>query len=177
MLHHVSIGVADVGRAAQFYDAVLAALGYRRVMEFLPHALAYGEKMPEFWLSKPHDQNAPSAGNGAHIAFTANNAKGVDAFHAAAIGAGGKDEGAPGPRPEYTKNYYGAFVRDPYGNKIEAVFLPMPGADKPKAKPAAKRKAKPAKKASAKGRPAAKKTAARRKTGARRAPNVGRKKR
>ena len=132
MLHHVSIGVADVGRAAQFYDAVLATLGYRRVMEFLPYAVAYGEKMPQFWVSMPHDQNVPSAGNGAHIAFTANNAKSVDAFHAAAIGAGAKDEGAPGPRPEYTKNYYGAFVRDPDGNKIEAVFLPMSRASQPK---------------------------------------------
>ena len=180
MLHHVSIGVADVGRAAQFYDAVLATLGYRRVMEFLPYAVAYGEKMPEFWVSMPHDQRAPSAGNGAHIAFTANNAKSVDAFHAAAIGAGAKDEGAPGPRPEYTKNYYGAFVRDPYGNKVEAVFLPMPGADKSKAKSTPKRKAKPAKKASARGRPAAKKTARKppgRKTGARRSPTVRRRKR
>jgi catechol 2,3-dioxygenase-like lactoylglutathione lyase family enzyme len=173
MLHHVSIGVSDVGPAAQFYDAVLAALGYRRVMEFLPFAVAYGERGPEFWVQMPHDQQAPSSGNGAHIAFTAQNKKNVDAFHAAALRAGAKDEGAPGPRPEYTENYYGAFVRDPYGNKIEAVFLPMPHASEPKAKPAPKRKTKPAKKAPVKGRPAAKKVASRksagRKAGARRA--------
>jgi hypothetical protein len=106
----------------------------------------------------PHDQQAPSSGNGAHIAFAAQNKKNVDAFHAAALRAGAKDEGAPGPRPEYTENYYGAFVRDPYGNKIEAVFLPMPHASEPKRKPAPKRKTKPVKKAPARGRPAAKKS-------------------
>lgn len=181
MLHHVSIGVSDVGSAAQFYDAVLATLGYRRVMEFLPYAVAYGEKGPAFWVQVPHDQLAHSAGNGAHIAFTAQNKKHVDAFHAAALGAGAKDEGAPGPRPDYTEHYYGAFVRDPYGNKIEAVFLPMPPGTAPKTKSAPKRKAKPAKKAAARKRPAAKKKPARksagRKTGARRATGGRAKKR
>lgn len=166
MLHHVSIGVSDVGHAAQFYDVVLATLGYRRVMEFLPYAVAYGARGPEFWVQMPHDQQAPSAGNGAHIAFNAQNKKHVDAFHAAALGAGAKDEGAPGPRPDYTERYYGAFVRDPYGNKIEAVFLPMPNAgEKPMTKSAPKRKAKPAKKAAARKRPAAKKKPARKSTG------------
>jgi catechol 2,3-dioxygenase-like lactoylglutathione lyase family enzyme len=173
MLHHVSIGVSDVGRAAQFYDSVLATLGYRRVMEFLPFAVAYGEGGPEFWVQMPQDQQAPSSGNGAHIAFTAQNKKHVDAFHAAALGAGAKDEGAPGPRPEYTENYYGAFVRDLFGNKIEAVFLPMPDASQPKTKAAPKRKTKSAKKDPARRRSAAKKRASRkpagRKTGARRA--------
>jgi catechol 2,3-dioxygenase-like lactoylglutathione lyase family enzyme len=171
MLHHVSIGVSDVGSAAQFYDAVLASLGYRRVMEFLPYAVAYGERVPEFWVQVPHDQQAHSAGNGSHIAFSARNKKHVDAFHAAALGAGAKDEGAPGPRPDYTEHYYGAFVRDPYGNKIEAVFLPMPPAAKT-AKSAPKRKAKPSKRAAAGKRSSAKKAASRkpagRKTGARR---------
>ena len=168
MLHHVSIGVSDVGHAAQFYDAVLATLGYRRVMEFLPYAVGYGEKGPAFWVQVPHDQQAHSAGNGAHIAFTAQNKKHVDAFHKAAIGAGAKDEGAPGPRPDYTEHYYGAFVRDPYGNKIEAVFLPIPpAAEKAKVKSAPKRNAKPAKKAAAKKKPARKSTG--RKTGVRRA--------
>jgi catechol 2,3-dioxygenase-like lactoylglutathione lyase family enzyme len=156
MLHHVSIGVADVERAAQFYDAVLAKLGYKRVMEVMPYGIAYGLKAPQFWVQLPHDQNAPSSGNGTHIAFNANGKAAVNAFRAAAISAGGKDEGAPGPRPEYTPEYYGAFVRDLDGNKIEAVFFDMsiskPGASKAKA-----RKAKPAKKA-------ARKSAAKRKT-------------
>jgi catechol 2,3-dioxygenase-like lactoylglutathione lyase family enzyme len=150
MLHHVSIGVANVERAAQFYDAVLSKLGFRRVMEVTPYGIAYGIRMPQFWVQLPHDQGAPSGGNGTHIAFNANTKAAVNAFHAAALAAGGKDEGAPGPRPEYTAQYYGAFVRDLDGNKIEAVFLPMGPASASTTAPKAKaRRAKPAKKAAA----------------------------
>lgn len=150
MLHHVSIGVADVERAARFYDSVLSKLGFKRVMEILPYGIAYGLQMPQFWVQMPHDQNGPSSGNGTHIAFSASSKSAVNAFHAAAVSAGGKDEGAPGPRPEYTATYYGAFVRDLDGNKIEAVYLPMAPATTAATKA---RKAKPAKRA--------KKTAAR----------------
>jgi len=156
MLHHVSIGVANVERAAQFYDAVLSKLGFKRVMEVMPYGIAYGLTAPQFWVQLPHDQSSASGGNGTHIAFTAKNKGAVNAFHAAALSAGGKDEGAPGPRPEYTPDYYGAFARDLDGNKIEAVFFAM-GDTKPAAQKSAKpksRKAKPAKKAKA-----AKKTA------------------
>ena len=159
MLHHVSIGVADVERAAQFYDAVLAKLGFKRVMEILPYGIAYGLKMPQFWVQLPHDQSAPTSGNGTHVAFNASSKAAVNAFHSAAVSAGGRDEGAPGHRPEYTPEYYGAFVRDLDGNKIEAVFFDMSrspmaqSAPKPKA-----RKAKSAKKAAAK-KSAAKKSA------------------
>ena len=156
MLHHVSIGVVDVERAALFYDAVLKKLGFKRVMEVMPYGIAYGLKMPEFWVQLPHDQGSPSGGNGTHIAFNANSKAAVNAFHAAAVSAGGKDEGAPGPRPEYTREYYGAFVRDLDGNKIEAVFFDM-SMSKPVASKAKARKAKPAKKATAK-KPAKKST-------------------
>ncbi len=156
MLHHVSIGVADVERAARFYDAVLSKLGFKRVMEVMPYGIAYGLKMPQFWVQMPHDQNGPSSGNGTHIAFEANSKSAVNAFHAAAVSAGGKDEGAPGPRPEYTAEYYGAFVRDLDGNKIEAVYMPM-GPARPAVVKAKARKAKPAKKAK---RPAARKAPA-----------------
>ena len=148
MLHHVSIGVADVERAAQFYDAVLKKLGFKRVMEIMPYGIAYGLKMPQFWVQLPHDQGSASGGNGTHIAFNANSKAAENAFHAAAVSAGGKDEGAPGPRPEYTPEYYGAFVRDLDGNKLEAVFFDM-SMSKPAATKKA-RKAKPAKKAVAK---------------------------
>jgi catechol 2,3-dioxygenase-like lactoylglutathione lyase family enzyme len=168
MLHHVSIGVADVQRAADFYDAVLSKLGFKRVMEVMPYGIAYGLKMPQFWVQLPHDQSASSSGNGVHIAFSANNKAAVNAFHAAALSAGGSDEGAPGPRPEYTPEYYGAFVRDLDGNKIEAVFLPM----EPPAAAAARarsRKAKPAKKAAARKSTAKKSSAKKRaRKGARR---------
>jgi catechol 2,3-dioxygenase-like lactoylglutathione lyase family enzyme len=156
MLHHVSIGVADVERAARFYDAVLKALGFKRVMEFMPYGIGYGAAAPEFWVQLPHDGGAASAGNGVHICFSAKDKKAVHAFHAAALKAGGSDEGAPGPRPEYSPRYYGAFARDLDGNKIEAVFFDMSGG-----KPAAKAKAK--KKAAAKAKPAAKRKTAKKK--------------
>lgn len=155
MLHHVSIGVADVERASRFYDATLKTLGYKRVMEFMPHGIGYGEKMPEFWVQLPHDGGNASAGNGVHICFAAKSKRAVHAFHEAALKAGGTDEGAPGPRPEYSPRYYGGFVRDLDRNKLEAVFFDMTPA-KTKAKPAKKsppkRKASTKKKARAKGR-------------------------
>ncbi len=123
MLHHVSVGVTDVERSARFYDVVMAAIGCKRVMEFLPHAVAYGETMPELWIGPPHDHQAPSVGNGTHIAFLAKSTRAVNAFHQAALAAGGTDDGAPGPRPEYSPQYYGAFVRDPDGNKLEAMLM------------------------------------------------------
>lgn len=70
---------------------------------------------------KPFDDNPATAGNGAHIAFLATRRSAVDAFHAAAMANGGSDEGAPGPRPHYHDHYYGAYVRDPEGNKLQAV--------------------------------------------------------
>ena len=148
MLHHVSIGVASVERAAQFYDAVLSKLGFKRVMEVMPYGIAYGLKTPQFWVQLPHDQRSASGGNGTHIAFSAASKAAVNAFHAAALSAGGNDEGAPGPRPEYTPEYYGAFVRDLDGNKIEAVFFDMAAAVQ-RSERAKSRKAKPSKKAAA----------------------------
>ena len=151
MLHHVSIGVRDVGRAAKFYDAVLAALGYKRVMEFLPFAVGYGETHPNFWVQLPQDQKAASVGNGVHVSFIARSKEAVHRFHSTALAQGGTDNGGPGPRAEYSPEYYGAFVIDLDGNKLEATLLPPS-----KAKPKAKAAKKPAKKVAKK---AAKKTA------------------
>jgi catechol 2,3-dioxygenase-like lactoylglutathione lyase family enzyme len=145
MLHHVSVGSRDVPKAVAFYDKVLKPLGFKRVMEFMPYAVGYGDKQPEFWVGLPHDQKAASVGNGVHISFIGRTKNAVNAFHAAALAAGGKDEGAPGPRPDYGPTYYGAFCRDLDGNKIEAVLLvEAPAA---KAASAKKAEAKPAKKA------------------------------
>lgn len=153
MLHHVSVGVADVERAAKFYDAVLGALGYKRVMEYMPYALAYGETGPSFWVQLPHDQKSAHPGNGTHFGFRARSKDAVHKFHEAALAHGGHDNGAPGPRPDYGPEYYGAFVIDLDGNKIEATLHAEPKAAKAKAtaKPKAKAKAakKPAKKAKA----------------------------
>ena len=128
MLHHVSIGVLNVERAAAFYDSVLGALGYRRVMEVLPYGIGYGESKPVFWVQLPHDQGAATVGNGVHFGFVAATKDAVVAFHSAALAAGGTDEGAPGPRPDYGPDYYGAFVRDLDGNKLEAILTPKPAA-------------------------------------------------
>ena len=147
MLHHVSVGARDVPKAVAFYDKVLAPLGFKRVMDFLPHAVGYGADHPEFWVQVPANGGLATVGNGVHISFAAPNKNAVNAFHAAALKAGGKDEGAPGPRPDYGPDYYGAFCRDLDGHKIEAVVVAMakPAKAAPKkAKPAAS-KAKPAK--------------------------------
>lgn len=134
MLSHVSVGVRDTARAATFYDAVFGALGFKRVADYLPHAAGYGAIFPEFWIGAPHDGGQQSAGNGVHICFAAPSRKAVDKFHEVALAKGGTSDGAPGLRPEYTPDYYAAFVRDLDGNKIEAVHLPPPAAAKDSAK-------------------------------------------
>jgi catechol 2,3-dioxygenase-like lactoylglutathione lyase family enzyme len=157
MLHHVSVGVADVERAAKFYDAVLGALGYKRVMEYMPYALAYGETAPSFWVQLPHNQKSASVGNGAHVGFSARSKDAVHKFHEAALAHGGSDDGGPGPRPDYGPEYYGAFVIDLDGNKIEATLHSLPKAAKAKAATKPKAKAKAAKKPAKKTKRAAKK--------------------
>lgn len=125
-IDHVSVGVADANRAKSFYDAALAPLGMAPIYP-VEHqgrllGVGYGEaKKPSFWIQLPLDGKGASQGNGVHIAFTAPTRAAVDAFHRAALDHGGADEGAPGLRPDYHPDYYGAFVRDPDGNKIEAV--------------------------------------------------------
>ncbi len=149
MLHHVSVGVTDVARAAKFYDPVLKALGYKRVADYSPGAIAYGESkdQPQFWIGLPHNNDAATVGNGTHIGFIAKSKGAVNKFHEVALKAGGSNNGEPGPRPDYGSTYYGAFIYDLDGNKIEAAVLAP--ATKPKAK-AAKKPAKKAKKAPAK---------------------------
>ena len=164
MLHHVSVGVRDVERATSFYDAILATLGYTRVMEFLPYAVAYGDKHPSFWVQLPQDQQPASVGNGVHVSFMARSKDAVRRFHEAALALGGTSNGEPGSRPDYGPDYFGAFVIDLDGNRLEATLTPMPkAAAKPKAKKPVKAKAakKPAKKAAKKAAPARKKKAKR----------------
>ena len=103
-----------------------------------------------FWVQIPNDRNAASVGNGVHIALNAATKNAVQAFHRAALAAGGVDEGQPGPREDYSPDYYGAFVRDPDGNKLEAVLVTMKAAAKPKAKARKAKTAKGGKKKSAK---------------------------
>ncbi len=126
IISHVSVGVGDLARATAFYDATLAPLGARRLLDEGEYGVAYGRQFPEFWVGHPHDRGTPTVGNGTHIAFAANSRAEVDDFYAAAIAAGAQDDGPPGPRPHYGAEYYGAFVRDPDGNKIEAMIWEGP---------------------------------------------------
>lgn len=127
-ISHMSIGTNDYPRAKAFYDAVLATLGCKQIMEH-PGAVAYGRAFPEFWVQKPIDGRPASVGNGTHFGFMANSREEVDAFYRAAVAAGATDDGAPGPRPLYGEPYYGCFVRDLDGHKVEASFWDMALAD------------------------------------------------
>ena len=129
IISHVSLGTNDFARATGFYDKVLPAIGCRRIMEH-EGAVAYGKVFPEFWIQTPHDGGEASVGNGTHVSFMAASKDEVDAFHESALAAGGSDDGAPGPRQEYGEPYYGCFVRDPDGHKIEATFWDMELAEK-----------------------------------------------
>jgi catechol 2,3-dioxygenase-like lactoylglutathione lyase family enzyme len=120
MISHLSVGTNDIARAKRFYDATLAVLGYRRLFD-RPTAGAWGTDFPIFWAGLPLDGKPAHPGNGVHVCFHAANRQVVDDFHRAALAAGGSDDGKPGLRAEYTADYYAAFVRDPDGNKIEAV--------------------------------------------------------
>lgn len=121
ILSHVSLGTNQFEAAIAFYDQVLAPLGCRRLMEH-PGAIAYGKQYPEFWVQTPHDQQPASIGNGTHVGFIAATPAVVDDFYAAALAAGATGDGPPGPRPAYGPAYYGCFVRDLDGHKIEAAF-------------------------------------------------------
>jgi catechol 2,3-dioxygenase-like lactoylglutathione lyase family enzyme len=120
MINHVTLGTNNVERARQFYDAVFALLGFR-LLKCDETGAHYGTGEILFSLVVPTNKQAASAGNGTHIAFQARSRKMVDEFHAVALKHGGRSDGAPGIRPEYDAHYYGAFVFDPDGNKIEAL--------------------------------------------------------
>ena len=127
MIDHVSIAVRDLAAGGRFYEAVLAALGYSKLVS-RPGTIGYGKKYPEFWLNERRAMTAVEPDSGTHVCLRAPDTVAVDAFHAAALRAGATSDGAPGLRPEYTAGYYAAFVRDPDGNRIEAVtFVRGPG--------------------------------------------------
>lgn len=117
MLDHLSIQVCDVPASVAFYDAVLGTLGGRRLMEF-GNVIGYGAHRPEFWLGPT---STPGEAREAHIAFTAPDRAAVRAFHDVAVAAGAEVLHAPRLWPEYHSTYFGAFVRDPDGNNVEAV--------------------------------------------------------
>lgn len=119
MFDHVSIGVRDIARAKRFYDATLAPLGYRCLSES-PTSLGYGGDSVALWISPTESPVPADPQSGLHFCLTAPNRAAVAAFYAAALRSGGRDNGGPGPRPEYGADYYAAFAIDPDGYRIEA---------------------------------------------------------
>lgn len=120
MIDHISLGVRDLDRSAAFYAVVLAAIGYTK-LETWPKTVAFGKAYPEFWLNHRPGMEPVAADTGAHVSLRAGSQEAVDAFHAAALAAGGTSDGSPGLRPAYGGSYYAAFIRDFDGNRIEAV--------------------------------------------------------
>jgi catechol 2,3-dioxygenase-like lactoylglutathione lyase family enzyme len=124
MIDHASLAVADLARSAAFYERVLAPLELTKLVERGDATAGFGKRYPELWLNaRPGIAPQPETA-GAHICLRAPSEDAVRAFHAAALAQGGKDAGAPGPRQAAFTTYFGAFIFDPDGNKIEAVSFP-----------------------------------------------------
>ena len=123
MFSHITIGTHDLERATAFYDATLAPLGIERVSKKYPDWSAWQRPGEEdiFWVGRPYNRLPASWGNGTMVAFAAQSRAAVDAAYAAALKVGGIDDGPPGFRPNFGPDYYGAYIRDPDGNKIHFV--------------------------------------------------------
>ena len=120
MIDHVSVGISDLAASTRFYETVLGVLGYAK-LEARPATVGFGKRYPEFWLNLRAGMPPVDASYGSHVCLRAASPAVVDAFHAAALAAGGTSDGAPGLRPHRTGGYYAAFIRDPDGNRVEAV--------------------------------------------------------
>lgn len=116
MIDHIGVVVSDLDRSIAFYKKALAPLGYELLRNIEGFAAGFGvAPKPDFWIGKGEVKQA------VHVAFRSAGRAQVRAFYEAALAAGGKDNGAPGPRPHYHEHYYGGFVTDPDGHNIEAV--------------------------------------------------------
>jgi len=120
MIDHVSVPVRSLVASSRFYAAVLGTLGFAQ-LETRPASVGFGKEYPEFWINLRDGLQAAPRGNGSHVCFRARSTEMVDAFHAAALASGGGSDGAPALRPQHGEGYYAAFIRDPDGNRVEAV--------------------------------------------------------
>jgi catechol 2,3-dioxygenase-like lactoylglutathione lyase family enzyme len=120
MIDHVSIAVRDLDQATRFYEAVLGAIGYEK-LEVRPTTVGFGKRYPEFWVNLRATMAPAEDDCGAHVGLRVRSVELVDTFHAAALAAGGTSDGAPGLRPKHGDGYYASFIRDPDGNRVEAV--------------------------------------------------------
>jgi len=125
MIDHVSVPVRDLAASVAFYERLLAPLGLTRLVE-RPATVGFGKKYPEFWLNLRPGMPPVPADTGMHVCLRAPSEDAVRAFHALALQHGGRSDGEPGPRQAAMTTYYGAFIKDPYGNKIEVVVFPKP---------------------------------------------------
>jgi catechol 2,3-dioxygenase-like lactoylglutathione lyase family enzyme len=125
MIDHISVGVSNLERSARFYELALAPLGLVRLVT-RPATVGFGKSYPELWINLRADMAEVAPDSGVHICLRAKSTDAIDAFHAAALDAGGRSDGVPGLRPHDRVRYYAAFVRDPDGNRIEAVTFPPP---------------------------------------------------
>ena len=123
MIDHISVGVSDLERSARFYEQTLASLGLAKLVT-RPGTVGFGKSYPEFWINWRAGMPPVAPESGCHICLRARSTGDVDAFHEAALKAGGCSDGAPGLRPHDRVKYYAAFIRDPDGNRIEAVTFP-----------------------------------------------------
>jgi catechol 2,3-dioxygenase-like lactoylglutathione lyase family enzyme len=123
MIDHVSISVADLEKSAAFYAAILEPLGYRKLAA-RPASVGFGKTYPEFWLNARPNAAPAAADAGAHVCLRTRSIEAVREFHERALANGGRDDGAPGMRKGEMTDYFGAFIRDPDGNKIEAMTIP-----------------------------------------------------
>ena len=121
MIDHISMAVRDLAKAEPFYIALLAPLGMTKLRAWPKAAIGFGKKYPEFWINRRDAMGRVAEDSGVHICLRAPDSAAVDAFHAAALKGGGTSDGAPGLRELYHGNYSAAFIRDPDGNRIEAV--------------------------------------------------------
>ena len=124
MIDHISVGVSDLERSARFYELTLTPLGLSRLVT-RPNTVGFGKNYPEFWINLRKGMAPVAPESGVHICLRAKSTDEVDAFHAAALHAGGRCDGVPGLRPHDRVKYYAAFVIDPDGNRIEAVTFPQ----------------------------------------------------
>jgi catechol 2,3-dioxygenase-like lactoylglutathione lyase family enzyme len=124
MIDHISVGVSDLERSARFYERTLAPLGLTRVVA-RSATIGFGKNYPEFWINLRAAMSPVAPESGCHICLRAKSTGEVDAFHTAALEAGGSSDGAPGLRPHDRVRYYAAYIRDPDGNRVEAVTFPQ----------------------------------------------------
>ena len=122
MFNHISIGVRDIARSKAFYDSALEAIGYRRLSES-EDSLGYGKEEAVFWVNLADSPVPDDPKSGLHFCFEAPDRDSVARFHAAALAAGGRDNGKPGIRADYSPDYFAAFVVDPDGYRLEALHL------------------------------------------------------